>query len=61
MKTLVLSEEAVKNLLSLEEVIPAVESAFKMKGAGHAQMPPKQYLFIKKYNGDIRTMPAYLE
>jgi len=51
----------VKNLLSLEEVIPAVESAFKMKGAGHAQMPPKQYLFIKKYNGDIRTMPAYLE
>jgi len=51
----------VKNLLSLEQVIPAVESAFKMKGAGHAQMPPKQYLFIKKYNGDIRTMPAYLE
>ena len=51
----------MKNLLSLEEVIPAVESAFKMKGAGHAQMPPKQYLFMKKYNGDIRTMPAYLE
>ena len=51
----------MKNLLSLEEVIPAVESAFKMNGTGHAQMPPKQYLFIKKYNGDIRTMPAYLE
>ncbi len=51
----------MKNLLSIEEVIPDFESAFKMKGAGHAQMPPKQYLFIKKYNGDIRTMPAYLE
>ena len=61
MKTLVLSEENVKKLLSLEEVIPAVESAFRMKGLGHAQMPPKQYIFMKKYNGDVRTMPAYLE
>ena len=61
MKTLVLSEEAVKNLLSLEEVTDAVESAFRMKGLGHAQTPPKQYLFMKKYNGDLRTMPAYLE
>lgn len=32
-----------------------------MKGTGHAQMPSKQYLFMKKYNGDLRTMPAYLE
>lgn len=61
MKTLVLSEEDVKKVLSLEEVTDAVESAFRMKGLGHAQMPPKQYLFMKKYNGDVRTMPAYLE
>ena len=61
MKTLVLSEEAVKTLLTFEEVTDAVESAFRMKGLDHAQMPPKQYLFMKKYNGDIRTMPAYLE
>ena len=61
MKTLVLSEEAVKKLLTFEEVIVAVESAFRMKGLGHAQMPAKQYLFMKKYNGDVRTMPAYLE
>jgi alanine dehydrogenase len=60
-KTLVLSEEAVKNLLTFEEVINAVESAFRMKGLGHVQMPAKQYLFMKKYNGDVRTMPAYLE
>ena len=39
----------------------SVELAFKMKGLGHAQMPPKQYLFLKKHNGDIRTMPSYLE
>jgi len=61
MKTLVLSEEDVKKLLSLEEVTDAVESAFRMKGLGNAQMPPKQYLFFNKYNGDLRTMPAYLE
>jgi len=61
MKTLILSEEDVKKVLSLEEVTDAVESAFRMKGLGHAQMPPKQYLFLNKYNGDLRTMPAYLE
>ena len=61
MKTLILSEEAVKRVLSLEEVMLAVESAFRMKVLGHAQMPTKQYLFIKKYNGDLRTMPSYLE
>ena len=61
METLILSEEDVKKVLSLEEVTDAVESAFRMKGLGHAQMPPKQYLFMKKYNGDVRTMPAYLE
>jgi len=51
----------VKKLLSLEEVIPAVEEAFRMKGLDKTQMPPKQYLFMKKYSGDLRTMPAYLE
>jgi alanine dehydrogenase len=61
METLILSEENVKKVLSLEEVTDAVESAFRMKGLGHAQMPPKQYLFLNKYNGDLRTMPAYLE
>jgi alanine dehydrogenase len=61
MKTLVLCEEDVKKLLSLQEVTEAVEAAFRMKGLGHAQMPSKQYLFMKKYNGDLRTMPAYLE
>ncbi len=61
MKTLLLSEKDVKKVLSLEDVIHAVESAFRMKGLGHAQMPPKQYLFMDKYHGDLRIMPAYLE
>lgn len=61
MKTLLLMEDDVKQLLSMDEVIAAVESAFREKGLGRVQMPAKIYLFYKKYNGDLRTMPSYLE
>src|SRR5512135_1862883 len=45
----------------MDEVIKAVEQAFREKATGHAQMPPKTYLKYKKYNGDLRAMPAYME
>ena len=61
MKTLLLTEKDVKQLLSMGEVMEAVESAFKEKGLARAQMPAKLYLFYGKYNGDLRTMPSYLE
>ncbi len=61
MKTLLLTEKAVKELLSMDEVMQAVESAFRAKGLGHAQMPAKVYLFYNKYKGDLRAMPSYLE
>jgi alanine dehydrogenase len=61
MKTLLLMEKDVKQLLSMDEVMQAVESAFKAKGLGHAQMPAKVYLFYNKYKGDLRAMPSYLE
>ncbi|MFW6117602.1 MAG: alanine dehydrogenase [Thermoproteota archaeon] len=60
-KTLILREEEVRDLLSMEEVIEAVESAFREKGLNRVQMPPKAYLFYQKYHGDLRTMPSYLE
>jgi alanine dehydrogenase len=56
-----LSEEEVKASLTMEETIEAVEEAFREHGLGKAQMPPKSYLYYKKYDGDLRTMPAYLE
>jgi alanine dehydrogenase len=56
-----LSEEDVKGSLSMEETMEAVEEAFQEAGRGTAQMPPKSYLLYKKYDGDLRTMPAYLE
>jgi len=61
MKTLLLTEKDVKQLLSMDEVMQVVESAFKAKGLGHAQMPAKIYLFYNKYKGDLRAMPSYLE
>lgn len=61
MKTLLLTENQVKRLLTMEEVLEAVELAFAEKGASRAQMPAKLYIFYSKYNGDIRAMPSYLE
>jgi alanine dehydrogenase len=61
LKVLLLSRQEVEKLASMREVIEAVEGAFKAKGEGKAQMPPKLYVFFKKYDGDFRTMPAYLE
>ena len=61
METLILTDYEVKKLLSLSEVVEAVESAFKEKGLGQVQMPAKIYLYYKKYSGDLRAMPAFLE
>ena len=56
-----MSEQDIAELLSIEEVIKEVENAFKERALGYTQMPPKVYLYFSKYNGDLRTMPAYLE
>lgn len=61
MEILWLSEEDVKGSLSMEGTMEAVEEAFREAGRGTVQMPPKSYLIYKKYDGDLRTMPAYLE
>jgi len=60
-RTLLLTESEVKQLLSMDEVVGAVESAFREKGLGRVQMPAKLYLFYSRYNGDLRAMPSYLE
>jgi len=60
-ETLILTNSDVKSIVSMEEVISIVEAAFKEKGEGKVQMPPKPYVFFPAYNGDFRVMPAYLE
>ena len=61
MEVLWLTEETVRSLLTMDEAIIAVEKAFQDHGMGQTQMPPKSYLYFSRYDGDLRTMPAYLE
>lgn len=61
MKVLLLSRKEIEGLISMREVIDAVEKAFQAKGLGKVQMPPKSYVNFEKYGGDFRVMPAYLE
>ncbi|MEM1553191.1 MAG: alanine dehydrogenase [Candidatus Bathyarchaeia archaeon] len=61
METLILSDHEVRELISMRDVMDAVELAFREKGLGRVQMPPKIYLFFSRYNGDLRAMPSYLE
>ncbi|MEM2454335.1 MAG: alanine dehydrogenase [Candidatus Bathyarchaeia archaeon] len=61
LETLILSDEEVRDLLSMSDVMRVVEFAFREKSLGRTQMPPKLYLIFDKYNGDLRAMPSYIE
>jgi len=60
-RTLILTGKQVEELLEMKAVLGAVESSFRYKGLGKVQMPPKSYLFYPRYDGDLRTMPSYVE
>lgn len=56
-----LNKNEVESLLDMKSTIKVVEEAFRQHGMKKVQMPPKLYLYFKNHNGDLRTMPAYLE
>jgi len=58
MKILLISKKDIEGILSMREVMDAVESAFRYKALGKVQMPPKLYVTFPK--GDFRTMPCYI-
>ncbi|MEO0100237.1 MAG: alanine dehydrogenase [candidate division WOR-3 bacterium] len=60
MKVLFISRKEVYELLDMEATLQATETAFREKGLGNVQMPPKMYLFYEKYAGDLRVMPSYI-
>ncbi|MEM4780565.1 MAG: ornithine cyclodeaminase family protein [Halalkalicoccus sp.] len=60
MQTLLLNSDDVVENARLSELIPAIEDAFAAYERGDAQMPPKSYIDLPQYNGDFRSMPAYL-
>jgi alanine dehydrogenase len=60
MHTLLLDSDDVDDNTPFPELIVAVEEAFAAYERGDAQMPPKSYIDLPQYNGDFRSMPAYL-
>jgi alanine dehydrogenase len=60
-KILWLNRNEVESLLDMKGALKVVEEAFRQHGLKKVQMPSKLYLYFKNHNGDLRTMPAYLE
>ena len=61
MQTLLLDGDDVDENARMPDVIGAVADAFAAYARGDAQMPAKSYIDLPQYNGDFRSMPAYLE
>ena len=61
METVILDSEDVTESTQIGEVIDAVEGAFGAYARGDTQMPAKSYIDLPQYNGDFRSMPAYIE
>ncbi|MFA5008637.1 MAG: alanine dehydrogenase [Candidatus Omnitrophota bacterium] len=59
--TLILDRKTITGLIGMEEAISAVADVFRQHGLNKTQMPPKIYLHLKKYSGDFRAMPGYVE
>ncbi|WP_136717094.1 ornithine cyclodeaminase family protein [Halorientalis salina] len=61
METLLLNPAAVEEATQLPAVVSAVEDAFAAYAGGDAQMPAKSYIDLPQYDGDFRSMPAYIQ
>jgi alanine dehydrogenase len=61
MQTLLLDGADVADNARMDELIPAVEDGFGAYQRGDAQMPPKAYVDLPQYDGDFRSMPAYID
>ncbi|MFC3477954.1 ornithine cyclodeaminase family protein [Halobacterium litoreum] len=61
MDTLLLNKDDVHENTPMAELISAIEDAFAAYETGDAQMPAKSYIDLPQYNGDFRSMPAYLD
>jgi alanine dehydrogenase len=61
METLLLDPEDVEASAQLPKVIDAVEGAFGAYARGATQMPAKSYIDLPQYDGDFRSMPAYID
>lgn len=58
MKTLLLTQKDVAQILTPAVANDTVEKAFRAYGMGQIEMPAKSYLYFPR--GDLRSMPAYI-
>jgi len=61
MQTRLLPASVVTEQTAITDVVDAVEDAFGAYARGDVQMPAKSYIDLPQYNGDFRSMPAYLD
>jgi len=61
LKTLIVSRDEMKDLVSLEEVIDLVEQAFRAHGQGKYLMDPKVHILVPEFHGEWEAMPSYLK
>ena len=61
MQTLLLNDDDVDENARMDRVIDAVRGAFTAYERDDAKMPAKSYIDLPEYNGDFRSMPAYLD
>jgi alanine dehydrogenase len=54
-----LEEEDVRQLLRMEELIPAMASALRDLSAGKVEQPMRRVLPVAEHNGFFAVMPAY--
>lgn len=59
--TLILREKDVRQVLTMEETIEALEKAFRDHAQHRTQMLPRTYLFLDEHHGRIGFMPSYIE
>jgi alanine dehydrogenase len=60
METYLFGPDDVDETLDMTSLVEAVEDAFLAYHRGDAQMTPKSYIDLPRYNGDFRSMPAYV-
>lgn len=59
-ETILLNRSQVSGLMTMKEVIESVETAYSVHAERKVQMPAKEYLFYKKFKGDLRIMPCFI-
>ena len=61
MESLLLGPDDVEESVDVSTLVAAVEGAFGAYARGDVQMPAKSYIDLPQYDGDFRSMPAYVE